>query len=169
MLFLSLTAYICDLKCKKVPNLLIMMGYATGFMYVISEKGPSGIPEAVISVSWPILLLFVLFRIRALGAGDIKLFSVCSLFLDYHQMLAIIYLSLLTGAAVGAFRLARHRQIAVHLKNFQSYAQKVITERKLIQYQSTNEGIGILHFAGCIFAAVSLIYFREVLVYYGLF
>ena len=169
VLFLSLAAYVCDLKSKKIPNTLIVMGYATGLMYVICEKGPSGIPDAVISAAWPILLLFFLFRIRAMGAGDIKLFSVSSLFLDHHQMFTIIYLSLLIGAAVGVFRLAKDHQIVSHLKNFQYYAQTVITNRKISYYQNSNEGIGILHFAGCIFAAVGVICIREVLVFYGLF
>ena len=161
--FLSFTAYMCDLWSQKIPNALIMMGYATGFVYIIYEKGPPGIPEAVISLAWPILLLIVLYRMRALGAGDIKLLSVISVFLDFHQMLTVIYLSFLTGAVVGLVRLLLHGEMVAHLKNIHLYLYTVITEKSLPVYRGRNDRYGVLHFAGCIFAAVSVMIIWEVL------
>lgn len=169
VLFLSFCAYLCDRRSGIIPNALIMMGYAAGFIYAICEKGPPGIIGAIISAVWPILLLFVLFRIRALGAGDIKLFSVISIFLNYKEMLAVIYLSFVAGAIVGIIRLMRTGQTLAHLKNFQSYLIRVAYEKKLYSYETVNTKIGILHFAGCIFASVLMLYLWEVLRLNGLF
>ena len=167
VLFLSFAAYMCDLRSQRIPNVLIMMGYVTGFMYVIYEKGPPGIPEAIISLLWPILLLYVLFRMRAMGAGDIKLLSVISTFLDFHNMLTVIYLSLLTGAVVGLIRMVTGGYTGAYLKNFHLYLQTVITGKKILAYQSIGKGNGVLHFAGCIFAAVAMLFLWEVLCSYG--
>ncbi len=161
VLFLSLLAYMFDLREGRVPNILIISGYTTGFIYAICEKGASGIPEAIISLAWPILLLYVLFRIRALGAGDIKLFSVISLFLDHHHMLTIIFASFVIGAVFGGYRLIRTGMILSHLKNFQSYVQKTLTVKKITYYQTINEEIGKLHFCGCIFAACAAVFIGE--------
>ena len=157
VLFLSLFAYMCDLRDGKVPNGLILWGYAGGFIYAICEKGASGILEAIISLVWPILLLYVLFRIRALGAGDIKLISVISLFLNGHQVINIIYLSFLIGAGFGAIRLVRHRQIIAHLYMFSDYIQSVIREKRPIHYHGSDDGLGRIHFCGCIFAACAIV------------
>ncbi len=154
----------CDLRAGKVPNALILMGYTTGFIYVIYEKGASGIPEAVINMMIPILLFFVLFRIRALGAGDIKLFSAISLFLDQDQMLMIICLSFITGAVVGTARLIRKKLIMAHLKNFLNYIKKTVTERKVTYYRTIDRKVGELRFCGCIFAATLALYLREALI-----
>ena len=153
----------CDRSSAKIPNVLILMGYATGFIYNIYEKGVYSIPETILSMVWPILLLYVLFRIRAIGAGDIKLFSSISAFLDYHQMLTVIYMSFLIGATVGLIRILKSGQIRALLKNFHFNLQTVITEKRLKNYQIINRNIEILHFAGCIFAAVWVLFLREVL------
>ncbi len=169
VLFLSIFAYIFDLGDGKVPNALIIIGYTSGFIYAISKKGASGIPEAIISLVWPILLLYILFRIRALGAGDIKMFSVISLFLDHHQMLMIIYLSFITGAVFGAVRLIRNRQILAHLKNFQDYVFNTLTEKRITYYKTINNELGSLHFCGCIFAACIMLFCWEELINNGIF
>ena len=169
VLFLSLFAYMYDLREGRVPNILIMIGYTTGFIYAICEKGACGLPEAIISLTWPILLLYVLFRIRALGAGDIKVFSMISLFLDHNRMLTIIFISFVIGAIVGGVRLIRAKMILSHLKNFQLYVQKTLTERKIAYYQTVNDELGKLHFCGCIFAACIAVFIGEGIVENGLF
>ncbi len=158
-----------DRREGRVPNALIILGYVTGFIYAIYEKGAPGIPEAIISLAWPILLLYVLFRIRALGAGDLKVFSMISPFLDYHQMLMIIFISFIAGAIVGGIRLIRAKMILSHLKNFQYYVQKTLAEKKITYYQTINEELGKLHFCGCIFAACVLVFTWEGVICYGQF
>ena len=167
-LFLSFTAYLCDLQKQKIPNALIMMGYATGFMYVIFEKGPPGIPEAVISLAWPILLLYVLFRMQALGAGDIKLLSVISVFLGFHQMLFIIYMSFVVGALAGLIRMIKNKEADAFLKNISFYMQSAVAEKRIVAYQR-EYSIGVLHFAGCIFAAVAMVFVWEDIICHGTF
>ncbi|MCR5097392.1 MAG: A24 family peptidase [Lachnospiraceae bacterium] len=169
VLFLSLSAYVFDLQKARVPNTLILIGYTSGFIYAICEKGASGVPEAIISLTWPILLLYVLFRIKALGAGDLKTLSMISLFLDHHQMLTIIFLSLVIGAAAGGARLIRAGMILSHLKNFQIYVQKTLTEKKITYYQTINEDLGKLHFCGCIFAACCAVFAWEGVINNGAF
>ncbi len=168
-LFFSLTAYFFDRKSGRIPNHLIMLGLLTGLIYVIRENGYTGIAGAIISMAWPILLLYVLFLLRVLGAGDIKLFSVISVFLDHHQMLTVIYLSFLAGAAVAVFRIIKYKKAAAVLQNFHNYVQTIIITGKINAYSLADNGIGTLHFAGCIFAAVLMLILREEMVFYGLF
>lgn len=67
-----------DAKNYKIPNQLICLGYVLGIMSCIFSYGISGIRIFVLNAIWPIVLLYLLFSIGAIGAGDIKLFSVMS-------------------------------------------------------------------------------------------
>ena len=66
----------CDFARGKIPNRLIGMGYAVAISYMLSTSGVRGIPEMTIGALLPLLSLFALFHMRALGGGDLKLLSV---------------------------------------------------------------------------------------------
>ena len=53
-----------------------------------------------------VCMLFLLFQMRALGAGDIKLFSVVGGFVTERQLLWVMAIAFLVAAAIGAGKLA---------------------------------------------------------------
>ena len=91
-----------DLTREKVPNRLIITGYIAGAIFNI--HAPPDIIHYLISIIWPILLLYPLFLIRGLGAGDIKLFSVLSIFTSSAVLIQVMILSLFVGTGVFALR-----------------------------------------------------------------
>lgn len=75
--FLTVAAS-CDARDYRVPNKLIGLGYLAGLYINIADCGLAGIPVFLAKAAWPILLLYILYVLGGLGAGDIKLFSVIS-------------------------------------------------------------------------------------------
>ncbi len=105
MLGILILAVCSDVRTEKIRNKLILAGLETGFLIQIYEKGISFIPLWFIQISIPIFLFYPIFRIGALGAGDIKLFSVIAGFLTLKTWWVCVEAAFLAGAAMGLFKL----------------------------------------------------------------
>lgn len=75
LVLLLLLAVISDAKTFKIRNPIPLGFILAGVGINLYEKGPYGITGVLQAVILPVLLLFPLFALRMLGAGDIKLFS----------------------------------------------------------------------------------------------
>ena len=94
-------AAVTDFQNGKVSNRLIVLGWVAGLWFRILGQGAIGIMQFLVCSSIPVILLYFLFQLRALGAGDIKLFSVVGSFVTLRQLGFIIITSFLAGAAIG--------------------------------------------------------------------
>ena len=54
-----------------------------------------------VNIFIPVIFLFLLFQVRALGAGDIKLFSMVGAFISTKQLLKLMVLAFCVGALLG--------------------------------------------------------------------
>lgn len=108
-----------DIRTEKIRNRLILTGLVLGFIIQIYEKGYSCIPFWFIQISIPIILFYPIFRIGALGAGDIKLFSVIAGFLTLHTWWVCIEIAFLAGAVMGLLKLLLKKHVKdVHTIHF---------------------------------------------------
>ncbi|MDE6686471.1 MAG: A24 family peptidase [Lachnospiraceae bacterium] len=104
LFFFLVLAVILDLRTYRIPNVLTMAGMAVGVIYQLYRAGPPGMFGAVKDLIGSILILFPLYIIRCLGAGDIKLLSVVTVFLGWKQGMTICIYSLFVGAAMGIIK-----------------------------------------------------------------
>ncbi len=109
-------AVVTDLRTEKVPNQWIVAGYVIGA--ICRVRGLEDLLRMFIDILWPIILLYPLFLVRGLGAGDIKLFSVLSIFYSFSTMIQIMIISLYIGAGIIAVRFVYAR---LFQKSFQHY------------------------------------------------
>ena len=82
-----LVAVVYDLRFRKIPNRLILIGLGAGLLWRVLLEGATGIVTGLLSFLLPILFLYFFFLLGALGAGDIKLFSIIAIFLNVKQIL----------------------------------------------------------------------------------
>lgn len=97
-LSLSSLALYWDIKSFKIPNKCIICGLLMGLLKIFLDG------EAVISLSGMIVgffMMLMLYLVRAVGAGDVKLVAVLGLLLGTESIISIVILSLLFGAFVG--------------------------------------------------------------------
>lgn len=104
LFFFLVLAVILDLRTYRIPNVLTMAGMAVGVIYQLYRAGPPGMFGAVKDLIGSILILFPLYIIRCLGAGDIKLLSVVTVILGWKQGMTICIYSLFAGAAMGIIK-----------------------------------------------------------------
>lgn len=100
-----LTAYVLvliavgmDLKCMRISNRLILIGLGMALIQRFVCEGIQGVLTGVCHISFPVIVLYLLFLIGALGAGDIKLFSVVGGFVNFKVLVwCMIYAFLLAA------------------------------------------------------------------------
>ena len=102
-------AVLTDMTKAKISNRLIIAGLLCGFVFRISGEGAAGLLAYLIHISIPVILLYLFFQMRALGAGDIKLFSVTGAFLTTEQLLTVMATAFFAGAVQGICRLLYDR------------------------------------------------------------
>ena len=74
-------AVAADFREMRISNRLIASGLMMGLALRIQGEGGAGIVHFLVNISIPVILLFLLFQLRVIGAGDIKLFSLAGGFL----------------------------------------------------------------------------------------
>jgi prepilin peptidase CpaA len=102
-------AVVSDFREMRISNRLIASGLIWGLVLRIMGDGSAGIIFFLFNVSIPVILLFLFFQLRAVGAGDIKLFSVVGAFLTTRQLMYIIAVSFLCASVLGSGKLLYNR------------------------------------------------------------
>ena len=85
----------------KIIHRLILCGLIWGLIFKIWGNGYQGILYFILNTTIPVVLLFLLFQMRALGAGDIKLFSLVGSFMTTKQLIQVILFSFIFAAILG--------------------------------------------------------------------
>ncbi|HEX2945384.1 MAG TPA: prepilin peptidase [Clostridia bacterium] len=97
-----------DLLRYRISNIVVVVGLATGFLLNFFTEGPGGLIGSLLGAILPVALLFVLFALRMLGAGDIKLFCAVGAVMGAGFAAYAIVLSFLAGGvAAAAIMIAR--------------------------------------------------------------
>lgn len=98
-----------DMTKTIISNRLIMVGLIVGLLFRIFGEEKAGILVYIVNISIPVILLYLLFYLRALGAGDIKLFSMIGAFITTEQLFHIMIMAFVTGAVMGVVKLVYRR------------------------------------------------------------
>lgn len=101
---LLMRAVYTDLKTEKIENRLIGFGLISGFVCAYIRGGPSQFLTSAKMMCIIIFVLFFLFAIKGLGAGDIKLLGVLALFFP-EDIVSIIAASFFIGAGIAGGRM----------------------------------------------------------------
>lgn len=105
LLTVLVLAVVEDFREMKISNRLIASGLILGLAFRVMGEGSAGVVHFLVNISIPVLLLFLLFQMRAVGAGDIKLFSVVGGFLTTEQLLYVMFAAFAAGAVIGLIKL----------------------------------------------------------------
>ena len=94
-----------DFQTGKISNRLIVSGLIWGLAFRLMGDGMAGVLPFLIHISIPVILFILLFQIRAIGAGDIKLFSVVGGFLSIRQLVYLVLTAFVVAAGIGVLKL----------------------------------------------------------------
>ena len=126
---------VADLKWKRIPNEMILLGIWTGGCVSLSTLGVKGIGVSVMKGIATLLLLYVLYLIHALGAGDIKLLGVLGILLGRERILVCIWGAFLSGALLSLLLMLKRRIFMERMRYFVNYLQESIGGKQRIPYR----------------------------------
>lgn len=105
-------AVVMDLSTGKISNRLICWALISSIMLRILGNEAGSVATFFLNISIPVIVLYLLFQLRALGAGDIKLFSVVGAYVFTYELINIMSLAFLFGGVIGASKMAFRRVFA---------------------------------------------------------
>ncbi|GHU43154.1 hypothetical protein FACS1894111_08280 [Clostridia bacterium] len=127
---------------------MICLGIGTGLLFQYLELGGKGVLLGILQISVPIIVLYLLFLMRALGAGDIKLFSVIGSLWNFKLLFWCVVFSFLAGAIWSLGKMMYHRNVRMRLLYFVAYLRKVLEEKALSVYDvPSKEAHNFIHFS----------------------
>lgn len=129
-----------DMVSWHIDNRLIVLGLFGGIFFQIQENGGKGILFFLIDMTIPIILFYLLFQMHALGAGDIKLFSIVGSYLGIKGLCACIVCSFITGAVFSLIKMLYQQNLMIRLKYFQSYIKESISTQTIKKYDKNSDG-----------------------------
>lgn len=103
---LLLLASIFDIAQRKVPNVLIISGFATALLLSVMS-GWSGVGRMALGSIAALVVLLPVYATGLMGAGDVKLISVVGGFLGLHHLLFALLCIFIAGGLLSAFYLVR--------------------------------------------------------------
>lgn len=119
LLLLLLAAAICDLRTRRIPNLLTFGGTAIALLYGLAapHHHGGGLLWSLGGMGLGLVLMLPLYLLRAMGAGDVKLMAMAGAFLGPDSTWqAVIFVFIAGGIAAVAYALW-HRVAGKLLRN----------------------------------------------------
>lgn len=135
-----------DLRSDKVSNPWIVQGYLLGILWQIWLFGARGLADFLTGALLPLALLFPLFYLRMLGAGDLKLLSVIGGFLGPLQVLCCMKYVFFCGAVLALALLIARRNLGGRLHYFSLYLWKFIQTGEVLPYGKKGKRPENFHF-----------------------
>ena len=100
-----LAAAVMDIHFRKISNRLIVIGLGVGLIRRLLLEGSAGLLVGVFQIILPVIFLYLFFLIGALGAGDIKLFSLIGGFVNFKELVTCVIAAFVIGAIWSLVRL----------------------------------------------------------------
>jgi prepilin peptidase CpaA len=100
-----------DLRWRRIPNWLTFGALAVGLSVQGVRSGPGGVAVALAGAALGLLVLWPLYLIRAMGAGDLKLLSALGALLGPVSLVSVAVYAALTGGLISIVVLAQRRQL----------------------------------------------------------
>lgn len=134
----------------KISNRLIFVGCGIAFIREFLLNGTVGVIKAVFLISFPIVILYLLFLSGILGAGDIKLFSLIGGFIELKElMMCMVYAFLIAGVFSFVKMLSSHTLKSGITRGVYYLMELCAGDRKA--YIPLNEKEHYIHFSIAIF------------------
>lgn len=105
-----------DLSKTRVPNYIIVAGLILGLFYRVLYLGYRNYLVILAGIVIPVLIFFPLFLMRAMGAGDIKLFAVTGAFFTIGDNMKCIVLAIMIGGVIALVKVLVNKNLRERFK-----------------------------------------------------
>ena len=153
--FLLIACYF-DCRYRRIPNWLLGVIFTFGFARSFLLQGWRGSCVLVLCSLLLIVLLYPLFKLGMLGAGDVKLFGVCSGYFPFDKVIYFFFFSMLAAAIISVSKLMIEQNFRERFAYLGEYFLDVLRGGQWQLYVDNQKGCseGMIPLAGAVLAGV---------------
>ena len=165
LLMILIAAVYTDYRQNRIPNWIIVFGLISGCFISYMYGGIGMLLEGLLGMVLPIVLLYPVFVIGGMGAGDLKLFAVVGSYLGIKGITISFVSAFIVGATISLMKMMCFHNFKERIYYFFSYLSDLFLEGKWQLYetskgQASEESLEFpkhkIHFALPIFLGVAI-------------
>lgn len=134
IIFVLLPASLYDIWQYKVPNALLGAAFLISLIRHVDAQGFTSLYPWLAGTFVPIFLTFIFFKLRMLGASDVKLYAFVGSVLGVSAVLQVLVYSLFVGAVLAAAKIICRRNLWSRFFYLRCYICTCVQERQLKPY-----------------------------------
>ncbi len=149
-----------DYRQGRIPNYLLILMFILGWGCEVFAQGVRGAVSFPLESLAVMLLLYPLFKIGGLGAGDVKLFGICAGYLPKDKFLMFLFHSLLIAAVISLIKMIKEGNAVERISYLCEYTLGVMQSGQIglyIRDERERKAAGIC-LAGPIFCSALLLW-----------
>lgn len=139
LLLILMAAVYTDYKQNRIPNWMIVFGVFSGFIISFIHGGLGMLLDGILGMVLPIVLLYPVFMIGGMGAGDLKLFAVAGSYLGIKGITISFVIAFMIGATISLVKMMYFHNFKERIYYFFSYMADLFLKGKWQLYE-TSEG-----------------------------
>lgn len=162
LVLLLIASVVMDYKQDRIPNGIIVFGFVIGFFSRFTGNGWQDIFNAGVVIIISFCILYPLFRIGGIGAGDVKLLLMTGSFFSADEQLHVMMFSFIIGAILSIEKMISEDNFKERMQYLFSYLADVLRTRQWKLYgenpatDSHKYKSNKIHFALPVFFSVML-------------
>lgn len=126
-----------DYRIKKIPNALVVPVVLAGFLFRFQRDGAGGILLYLLGAILITALLYPLYIIGGIGAGDVKLLGAAAGYFPFERIFLFSFVSLLIAAIISLVKLLVNKNFRERLGVFFGYVERCARTGALCPYPVT--------------------------------
>ena len=128
-----------DYRDRRIPNGLILLTAVAGAVWRLWKEGLSGAFSWLAAGVLVMVLLYPLFKIGVIGAGDVKLLGMTAGYLPSGKILYFLFFSLLVAAMISLIKMWKEKNFGRRWKYLAAYLEEVSRSGRLQLYLKKKE------------------------------
>ncbi|MBS5934341.1 MAG: prepilin peptidase [Clostridiales bacterium] len=158
LIILLVLATVSDFKTYRIPNKLILSGLVISFYFQFLEGSFLSVLYSLGILLLICIVFLPIYYIRAIGAGDIKLFAMISCFVGMKQGIQVIIVAFIIGGVFSIVKLFYYHIFRSQLQSLAEYITQTYYLKKIVPYSSiSSKKKNVIHFSFPILLSTILI------------
>lgn len=137
LLLILMAAVYTDYRQNRIPNWIVIFGIISGFIISFIHGGMEVFLEGLSGMVLPVIILYPVFMIGAIGAGDLKLFAVVGSYLGIKGITISFIFAFILGAIISLVKMLRFHNFKERIYYFFSYMADILMKGKWRLYEET--------------------------------
>lgn len=149
-------AVVLDFKYMRISNRLIFMGIFLALACCLIGRGVSDVIYVLWNISFPVVVLYLFYLLGAVGAGDVKLFSIIGGFVNFKELVSCMAFSFVIGAVWSIGKMLYSGTFFEGLRSGFCYFGELLQGKRVRYPRSSENPENLIHFSLAIFLGLLL-------------